>query len=122
MRPVGGNTNTRGNKDPGLRLSRVLPFARGGMNDLAQVFRSLARLLKCRAHHQQRELFAAVSRYNVLWSLFLAQALSNLMEYRVAGQVAPGVVDLFEMIQINKKHYTGRSLSLTVRDLFIQPL
>ena len=98
----------------GLRCSACKA---SGSYGAAQPLGDLERLVVSRVGQQDGELFSAEARRNISSSKVLLEHASDAAKDVVAGQVAVGVVDLAEEIEVREEDRQGRLHSLRLLQL-----
>src|SRR5260370_42556810 len=61
----------------------------------------------CGFGHQDYELVAAISGYDIRTATVLMQNMSHTLEYDVAVQMAIKIIDEFEAVQVHQNHREG---------------
>jgi hypothetical protein len=92
-------------RDRGVdRLARGLDLEVPGRDRAADPLRDLDRLLRRRLRKQDAELLAAEARRHVVVAQLLAEDLGDALQDGVAGEVAVGVVDVAEQVEVGHDH------------------
>ena len=82
------------------RLARRLDVEQPLRDRAADPLGDLERLLRRRLRQQDRELLAAEAGRNVVVAQLGAEDLGDALQHRVAGEVAVGVVDLAQQVEV----------------------
>ena len=77
----------------------------GSLSDpLAQAFGEHLRLFRTGFRHEDDEFIAAVARHHVRLAGFLLEQSAHASQHQVAFEVAHGVIDFFELVEIDQHH------------------
>src|SRR5262249_61477848 len=93
----------------------VLPGEAEVADLLAQALRHLARLLAAAALEEHRELVAAQPRHGVAAAEPALQERADALEHLVTGEVAAGVVDQLELVEVEVEDGVPQTLAGAAR-------
>ena len=120
VRPVpweGGDAERDGRAN---RLARRLDVEGPSGDRRADALRDLERLLGVRLGQQDAELLAAEPRRDVVVAQLHAEDLGDALEHGVAGEVAVGVVDVAEQVEVGHDQGERPVEAVCARNLLVQ--